>query len=345
MKHKNLILLATLFSAGLMLTTSQSVSADTVAGSNETSVNNSSNSNTNNSNNNLNTKDPNSSSYTDSSQNKNENQNQTENKEPEKNESTTNKQLEAKTQPKTKARWVSQNGKRYYVVNNKPTKGLKKIDKDWYLFDKTGAMLTDVRKIPKQNNYGYFGQNGKRKFKNTKTSRAYYWINKSGNITGIKNYAKVICQRPEMPTGCEITAVTMMINFAGKNITKDQAAKIMPRSLNPNKGFIGSPYKKFPLGFWVAPNGVKPVVKHYLGTATNMTNCSIAAIKKKLIRSHLVVAWVGWFDGFSNHAIALTGYHGNTLYYNDPWTGTKRSMSVATFQRHWTLDGHRALSY
>lgn len=148
-----------------------------------------------------------------------------------------------------------------------------------------------------------------------------------------------------MPTGCEITAVTMMINFAGKNITKDQAAKIMPRSLNPNKGFIGSPYKKFPLGFWVAPNGVKPVVKHYLGTATNMTGCSIAAIKKKLIRSHLVVAWVGWFDGFSNHAIALTGYHGNILYYNDPWTGTKRSMSVATFQRHWALDGHRALSY
>lgn len=110
-------------------------------------------------------------------------------------------------------------------------------------------MLTDVRKIPHQNNYGYFAPDGKRQFKNTKTNRAYYWINKSGNITGIKNYAKVISQRPEMPTGCEITAVTMMINFAGKNITKDQAVKIMPRSLNHNKGFIGSPYKKFPLGF------------------------------------------------------------------------------------------------
>lgn len=153
-----------------MLTTSQTALADTTTSANQTTANNSSNSNTNNSNNNSNTKDPNSSSYTDSSQNKNEDQNQTENKEPEKNKSTTNKQLEAKTQPKPKARWVSQNGKRYYVVNNKPTKGLKKIDKDWYLFDKTGAMLTDVRKIPKQNNYGYFGQNGKRKFKNTKTS-------------------------------------------------------------------------------------------------------------------------------------------------------------------------------
>lgn len=343
MKHKNLILLATLFSAGLMLTTSQTALADTTTSANQTTANNSSNSNTSNSTSNTDNKEQTNSSSTDSSQTKNENQNQAQDKNENKTE--TNKQPETKPQTQPKARWVSQNGKRYYMVNNKPTKGLKKIDKDWYLFDKTGAMLTDVRKIPKQNNYGYFGQNGKRKFKNTKTSRAYYWINKSGNITGIKNYAKVICQHPEMPTGCEITAVTMMINFAGKNITKDQAAKIMPRSLNPNKGFIGSPYKKFPLGFWVAPNGVKPVVKHYFGTATNMTGCSIAAIKKKLIRSHLVVAWVGWFDGFSNHAIALTGYHGNILYYNDPWTGTKRSMSVATFQRHWALDGHRALSY
>ena len=88
-----------------------------------------------------------------------------------------------------------------------------------------------------------------------------------------------------MPTGCEITAVTMMINFAGKKVTKDQAAKVMPRSYDPNKGFIGSPYREFPLGFWVAPNGVKPVVSHYLGTATNMTNCSLNAIKRKLIRS------------------------------------------------------------
>lgn len=148
-----------------------------------------------------------------------------------------------------------------------------------------------------------------------------------------------------MPTGCEITAVTMMLNFAGKKVSKYQAAKIMPRSSNPNKGFVGSPYKKFPLGFWVAPGGVKPVAQHYLGKSKIMTNCSINAIKQKLLRSHLVVVWVGMFDGISNHAITLTGYHGNTLYYNDPWTGTKRKISVAKFKIHWALDGHRAISY
>ena len=202
---------------------------------------------------------------------------------------------------------------------------------------------TGLKKVGKH--YVYFDQAGKQRFKNTKTKKAYYWINKSGKIDGINNYAKVISQLPEMPTGCEITAVTMMINFAGKKVTKQQAAKIMPRSSNSNKGFIGSPYKKYPLGYWVAPNGVKPVVKHYIGRAKNMTNCGLPAIKDKLINSHLVVAWVGMFDGISNHAITLTGYHGKTIYYNDPWTGTKRKIKQEIFATHWALDAHRALSY
>lgn len=203
--------------------------------------------------------------------------------------------------------WRNKNGKRYYLYNGKIVKGLKLIKKNWYLFDKNGVMLKDVRKIPHTNSYGYFDNHGKRKLTNTSTGQAYYWINRNGNITGIKNYANVVCQRPNMPTGCEITAVTMLLNFAGVRVSKEQAARIMPRSSNPNKGFIGSPYKNFPLGFWVAPHGVKPVIKHYLGTAKIMTNSRLSSIKKKLLRSHLVVVWVGWFDGFSNHALALTG--------------------------------------
>lgn len=249
--------------------------------------------------------------------------------------------------PKTSAvsGWAKQKSKVYYYVNNKPITGYHKISKDWYLFDKHGVMKTGVQNVSKKRDYAYFDQNGKQRKKNTKTRKAYYWINKSGKITGIKNNAKVICQRPQMPTGCEITAVTMMVNFAGKKVTKYQAAKVMHYSKNPNKGFIGSPYKKWPLGYWVAPNGIKSVVKHYLGKSQVMTKASMSAIKNKLLHSHLVVAWVGMFDGISNHAIALTGYHNGRIYYNDPWTGTKRSISEKRFKLHWKLDAYRALSY
>lgn len=76
-----------------------------------------------------------------------------------------------------------------------------------------------------------------------------------------------------------------------------------------------------------------------------MTGAKLSNIKNKLLHSHLVVMWVGKVDGFSNHALALTGYHSNWLYYNDPWTGHKNRMTQTRFMYHWRLDAKRALSY
>lgn len=231
---------------------------------------------------------------------------------------------------------------KYYYQNNHTVTGYRKIGKAWFLFNRQGKMQTGLQKV--NHHYAYFDQLGRRHFHNANSKRAYYWI-KNGVIMGIQNHAKTLCQRPEMPTGCEITAVTMMINFAGKKVSKFQAAKIMHRSGNPEKGFIGSPYKKYPWGYWVAPRGIQSVVKHYLGKSQIMTGAKMSNIKNKLLHSHLVVMWVGKVDGFSNHALALTGYHSNWLYYNDPWTGHKNRMTQTKFMYHWRLDAKRALSY
>ncbi|MBA1392841.1 hypothetical protein EQ500_02990, partial [Lactobacillus sp. XV13L] len=141
------------------------------------------------------------------------------------------------------------------------------------------------------------------------------------------------------------TATAMMINFAGHKVSKLQIANETPRSKDPNKGFVGSPYKEYPAGYWIAPAGLKSLVKKYLGTAEVMTNCSLTAIKKKLLHSHLVVVWVCGMNGLANHALTLTGYHHNVLFYNDPWTGHPSSMSNKNFVRYWRRDGCRALSY
>ncbi|WEV70509.1 C39 family peptidase [Lactobacillus sp. ESL0785] len=240
--------------------------------------------------------------------------------------------------------WINKSNKKYYYKNNRKVKGLVRLGKNYYLFNKKGVMLTGMRKKPKSTSYGYYKANGKRSEKSLATKKAYYWI-KKGKITGIKNNAKVICQRPELPTGCEMTAVAMMLNFAGKKVSKFTVAKKTPRSSNPDKGFIGSPYKEYPGGYWVTPKGIKGVVKHYLGKAKVMTRSSLQAIKNKLLHSHLVVAWVKGIDNFSNHALALTGYHNGRIYYNDPWTGSKASISESSFVGHWSGDGYRALSY
>lgn len=153
----------------------------------------------------------------------------------------------------------------------------------------------------------------------------------------------VVKQRPQLPTGCEIVATTMMINFAGDNSTKYQLAKEMPRSKNPNKGFVGNPYSKS--GWYVYPKGLTKLVKHHLGSSVDLTGASNQTLKKYLAKDHLVVLWLGYFDGFSNHAVTLTGYSTNKFYFNDPWTGTKRSLSLKTITKHRKLDAYRALSY
>lgn len=170
------------------------------------------------------------------------------------------------------------------------------------------------------------------------------WINQKATDTSTyKLYAPLIGQRPELPTGCEITATAMMLQFGGAKVTKMSLAKEMPRSSNPNKGFVGSPYKSS--GWYVYPGGLMGVVKAHMGSAKNMTGYSLTSIKKQVRRNHLVVVWVGHFDGFSNHALTVTGYSKSRIYYNDPWTKKRTSMTNSTMTSHRKLDANRALSY
>ncbi|WP_225361522.1 C39 family peptidase [Limosilactobacillus reuteri] len=66
--------------------------------------------------------------------------------------------------------------------------------------------------------------------------------NDNGQIVAVYNDAEVISQLPELPTGCEITAVTMMLRYAGYDVNKVQLANIMPRSNNGDYGFVGNPF-------------------------------------------------------------------------------------------------------
>ena len=164
-----------------------------------------------------------------------------------------------------------------------------------------------------------------------------------GNIVGAFNNAEVICQNPELPTGCEMTAVTMMLRYAGVNINKFQVANETPRSSNGDYGFVGNPYS--PSGWWVFPTGIAPVVQRHLGTSQVMTGWSLQSIKDKLNVGNLVVVWMANMNGFVNHAITLTGYNAGGFFYNNPWTGQKEAMSYGEFYGHWNADAQRALSY
>ena len=167
--------------------------------------------------------------------------------------------------------------------------------------------------------------------------------NDNGQIVAVYNDAEVISQLPELPTGCEITAVTMMLRYAGYDVNKVQLANIMPRSNNGDYGFVDNPFS--PSGWWIFPTGIAPVVDRFVGHHEIMTGASMQRIQDKLKQGHLVVAWVANVNGFVNHALALTGYDAGRLFYNNPWTGRKESMTYGEFYQHWNADRQRAISY
>lgn len=245
---------------------------------------------------------------------------------------------------------VQKVGKSSYLLSKtgKLQTGLKKYGRYWYFGNKQGKLQTGLKKV-KKNTYNYFSPKTFRKyFKNVNTKKAYYWVSKkTGKVTGIRLNAAPIGQRP-LVTGCEIVAATMMINYAGKKVNKHQAAAATPRSSNPNLGFIGNPYSWS--GTWIAPSGLARLVQKYLGHYKIMTGASLSTLKKQVFSGHPVVTWVSWVDNFPNHALLLTGYNKSRIYYNDPWTGKKSSMSSSNFWNHyarltWLGGNHRALSY
>lgn len=171
------------------------------------------------------------------------------------------------------------------------------------------------------------------------------WINKNALDNHQRRLIGVplIGQRPQLPTGCEITAVTMMLNYAGDKSTKTQLANEMPRSSNPNKGFVGSPYSKS--GWYIYPKGLMKLVKHHVGTAKNLTGSGLTNLKKAINRNHPVVIWLAPLDGFPNHALTITGYSKKSFYINDPWLKKRITMSATRMHKLWSNDRYRALSY
>ncbi len=161
----------------------------------------------------------------------------------------------------------------------------------------------------------------------------------------VKLNVPLIKQMPELPTGCEITAVTMMLQYAGAKVNKINLAQEMPRDkTDANKGFVGDPFSEE--GNTIYPPALMNLVTKYAGNAVDLTNRSIDELKSYFEKNHHpIVAWVGDFDGFHIHALVLTGFTENVVYYNDCWTGEKTKMPIKEFLSIWLIMGNRAISY
>ncbi|MBD8071160.1 C39 family peptidase [Bacillus sp. PS06] len=165
------------------------------------------------------------------------------------------------------------------------------------------------------------------------------------NVIGVDLNVPIISQLPELPTGCEITAVTMMLQYAGANVNKVALAKAMPRhSWNPNAGYVGDPFTRN--GWTIYPSALVSLVRKHVGSATDLTGKSIAGLETQLKNNKPVVVLVSPMHGFTVHAVTLTGFDQSNIYFNDPWTGKKNvKISKNEFNKIWNNQNKRALTY
>lgn len=170
-----------------------------------------------------------------------------------------------------------------------------------------------------------------------------------------------ILQNPELPTGCEITALTIILNYLGYDVSKTTMAdyyldKGEVGSTSPYKAFVGNPRDEDACGAF-APVIVKSAAK-YLDRVDsgmnvyNVTGADYDELTEYVNQGHPVLVWetmwmakphdaaVWKVDGESiiwkshEHAMVLIGYTSDTYIMADPLRGIYEYDKETTESRY-----------
>lgn len=184
-----------------------------------------------------------------------------------------------------------------------------------------------------------------------------------------------LLQFPELPRGCEVTSLAMLLNYAGIEVDKlalaDNITKVpyLKDGLygNPHQGFVGSMYTYNEPGLTVYNEVIEKLANQYLpNQIVNLSGASFSEVQKKLNDGKPVWVIVGstftylpdehWETWETNegdfkitrkvHSVLVTGYDENNVYFNDPfYREQNRSANFQDFVSSWTQFGSQAISY
>lgn len=203
-------------------------------------------------------------------------------------------------------------------------------------------------------------------------------------IIPIKNQvlldAPVIWQMPELPRGCEVTSLAMLLQYQGVQVDKLTLARGVKKNpaeyrLNngkiyfgdPNEGFVGNMYTYTQPGLGVYHKPIAELAGQYLpGKIKDLTGAEFQELKIHLSDDRPV--WVitnteykrlddsffqTWYTPngevkvtTKEHSVLVTGYDGNSVYFNDPLTGEKNKKApIKDFVEAWVQMGRQAVTY
>lgn len=190
--------------------------------------------------------------------------------------------------------------------------------------------------------------------------------------------APVYLQYPELYNGCEVTSLSMLLNYYGIEKTKLDLVPEMetdptPIQLakdgtilywgNPNNGFVGDVYGK-KMGFGIFHGALFKLMEKYIPSSIDLTGESFEELERQISDGFPVIVWttndfraptswivwdtpIGPFQTtMKEHAVLMVGYDVDYVYVNDPMTGKAQvAVPKGRFIEAWEAMGMQALSY
>jgi uncharacterized protein YvpB len=188
----------------------------------------------------------------------------------------------------------------------------------------------------------------------------------------------LINQFPELPRGCEVTALAMLMQYDDVETDKLTLAKQVKKDTtpynvideqvhfgNPHNGFVGNMYTFEEPGLGVYYGPLVDLANSYdRVTATDLTGQDfndllatvgqgqpVLVITNTTFKALPREAFTTWqtTDGpveitYKMHAVVITGYDHDTVYFNDPYDGLMKQQNRADFISAWEQMGSQALS-
>lgn len=189
---------------------------------------------------------------------------------------------------------------------------------------------------------------------------------KAGEGGALLRRIPAVRQNPELPTGCEVTSLTMALRYLGINVDKEVLAdnylpKCPYRTGDYRRAFVGDPRSKAAYGCY--SEVIEKCAKQFLSVqqgrkfdVVNITGCEPDRLYACLEMGYPVIVWVtidmqDTFEGASwvdedtgrsitwrgnEHCVLLTGYSASrdTVYLNDPLKGSV-GCSKAIFEQRF----------
>ena len=190
----------------------------------------------------------------------------------------------------------------------------------------------------------------------------------------------LIKQLPELPRGCEVTSLAMILKYRGIDVDKMQLAKQVKKDLtlysvdeqgkihygNPYEGFVGDMYDKNKNGYGVYHGPIVELAKGYCeDVVIDLTGLEFEEVLYMVQKGN--PAWViinGSYDALDDsyfdiwhtptgivkittrlHSVVITGFSEDKIYINDPLRdSTNIAVDREKFKKAWEQMGNQAMT-